>query len=110
MSEPACTYCGSKSIHRAEPKADWAICKRCHAKFEESSKEPKQIEILRAALDRAIKWIEHDIPEPPGHMCGTPDSNCDMSCVDWARFSSDMVHFHMLVVSRDISTDVVLDK
>ncbi len=45
---------------------------------------------LRVALNKAVGWLEHDVPEKPDHDCGNPDSGCDMDCVDWVRFCGDM--------------------
>lgn len=41
MADIQCSYCGRSPVYRAEPQADWAICKVCHDKIEAAKDKTK---------------------------------------------------------------------
>jgi hypothetical protein len=48
---------------------------------------PQAIEEIREAreiIKILIPMAEHSLPSPTGHVCGGPDSSCDMDCVGFS--------------------------
>ena len=49
-----------------------------------------RLEEMREALERLKGWIERGLPEVPHEGSHTPESGCDINCMNEAQLSKDM--------------------
>ena len=49
-----------------------------------------RLEEMREVLERLNGWIEHGLPEVPHEGSHTPESGCDINCMNEAQLSKDM--------------------
>lgn len=57
-----------------------------------------------AVLEDTIRWalgqLDHGPPEKPDHHCYLGSTDCDMGCMDWARFHERMSKARRLAPSQ----------
>ena len=46
----------------------------------------EQAGLLSLAYDMLQVAVEHGVPDPSNHVCGSPDANCDVGCMNHAHF------------------------
>lgn len=67
------------------------------------------IVVYRDCLQKMDLYFGHGIPEVPDHLC-TPESNCNMECVDYSRYTDALIKFRNVLQSSSHEASELLEK
>ncbi len=68
------------------------------------------IAVYLDCLQKMDYYFGHGIPEVPDHSCSNPDSPCDMLCVDYSRYTDDLIKFRNVLQSPDHEASELLER